>query len=311
MIFKFDDSVKTDDDKERHLLAKCLRLMNEKGHKVDRNGCYFDFVEKVVQGTMYMGQMDINQIENNHELFDVTNAHRDDYTCLTMGMGEGMYSPSDILVILEKDSLVVVENASYDSQVIKRWAESYSDEDGKIGDVNKAVYDALDEGRLMFLNAGGGDGTITLKIKDQLPFYGNNPQLKITTVFDSDKKSADDEGIHNQSLKTYLEENGYTYHCLVKREMENYFPLKVYEKCGIAVEGYVFPEFTSDEWDYVEVDKLEGLKEKYEKKMLPELAKRSKKKHFKQRVAHQKKYNSHYGEVDEIQHVLLMLAQYI
>lgn len=310
MIFKFDDSVKTNDDKARYLLAKCLRLMNEKGHGVERNGCYFGFFEDEVLNTMYMGQMDIDLIQNNHELFDVTNARRADYTYLTMGFGQDMLTPNDILTILENDSLVVVENASYDAQVIQRWAECYSDEN-MIGDVNKSVFEAMGDGRLKFLNAGGGDGTITLKIKDQLPFYGNYPQLKITTVFDSDKNSLDDEGTHNESLKKYLEENGYIYHCLVKREMENYFPLKIYEKCEFTDDGFVFPSYSNEEWDYVDIEHLEGIKSKYEKKLLPTLAKRTKKKHFKQRLAHQEKYNSHYGEVDEIQHILLMLAKFI
>lgn len=316
MIFKFDDSVKTDDDKERHLLAKCLRLMNEKGHKVDRNGCYFSYIDKAILVTTYIGGMDIALIEKNHTFFDVTNSHRVDYRYVTIGYGEGMCPPAEAYLILNEPSLVVVENNTNDGSVITRWAECYKDED-KVGEVNECVLEAIKDKRLRFLNAGGGDGTIIKRIEDERNNFGGFPQFKMTTVYDSDKNSVNDTSNHNKALEDYLIANNYDYHCLVKREMENYFPVSVYSECGLLQEGKKVLSYSAEEWDYFEIkeekDKRPGEQDflYYEKRLLPALAAKANKDHFKQRVAHQKKYNSHYGEVDEIQHVLLMLAQYI
>lgn len=316
MIFKFDDSVKTDDDKERHLLAKCLRLMNEKGHKVERNGCYLSYIEKKILVITYVGERDIDLIERNRAFFDVTSSNREDYRCVTIGYGEGMCSPADTYLVLNEPSLVIVENKTNDGSVITRWAECYKDE-GKAGDVNECVLDAIRDKRLRFLNAGGGDGTIIKRIEDERSVFGGFPHFKITTVYDSDKNSANDTNNHNKVLEDYLTANNYKYHCLLKREMENYFPITVYGECGLLRDGKTIPPYSDVDWDYLEIkeekDKRPGEQDfmYYEKKLLPDLAAKACKKHFKQRVAHQSKYNSHYGEVDEIQHVLLMLAQYI
>jgi hypothetical protein len=208
-----------------------------------------------------------------------------------------------------------VENSTNDGSVIRRWAASYSDEDN-VGDLNKSVFEAIEENRVRFLNGGGGNGTIIKRIEDQLKVFGKYTQMKMTSVFDSDKNSLEDPG-QNQALKDYLDENHYDYHCLVKREMENYFPLKVYQKCGLLNEEAEIPNYTEEEWDYVKIkeddDKKPGEQEflSYNKKELPNLAARAKKKHFKQRIRHQQTYNSHYGDVDEIQHILLMIAKFV
>lgn len=315
MIFSFDDTLKTDDNGQRQLLAKCLVMMNEKCHRIDRGGFYFDFIEKEVMHTDYMGKMDINQIKSNHNLFDVTTSDRLDFRCVKIGYGSDMCPPEEVYIILEEPSLVAVENSTNDGSVIRRWAESYSDEDN-VGDLNKTVFEAIEDNRVRFLHGGGGNGTIIKRIEDQLKVYGKYTQMKITSVFDSDKNSLEDPG-QNQTLKYYLDENHYDYHCLVKREMENYFPLKVYQKCGLLNEEVEIPNYTEEEWDYVKIkeddDKKQGEQKflSYNKKELPNLAARAKKKHFKQRIRHQQTYNSHYGEVDEIQHILLMIAKFV
>lgn len=316
MIFLFDESLKTADDSLKYQLARCLLKMNEKGHHIDCNGCYFSFIEKKLLVTTYMSQIDIDLIKSNRELVNVTTSLRNDYRYIIVGYGDGMQTPDEVLILLDEPSIIVVENKRNDGSVIKRWAECYKSED-HMGDVNETVLEALEDMRVRFVNAGGGDGTIKKAIEDNLKAYGNYPQLKITTVFDSDKKSADDPGTHNQSLITFLEENHYDYHCLVKREMENYFPLKVYEKCGLINEGYDIPEFSEEEWDYYEIkeesEKKQGEQEflNYEKKYLPDLASKAKKINFKQRLQHQPKYNCHYGEVDEIQYLLLKIAKFV
>lgn len=317
MIFRFDDTLKTNDEKTKHLLAKCLILMNEKGHHIERSGFYFNFIEKEIIATTYMGKMDIDLIHNNGELYDATTSNLADYRYIIVGRGEKMCTPSDAHILLNEPSVVVVENERNDGSVIKRWAECYQDEDN-IGDLNASVFEALEDGRLRFVNAGGGDGTIVKRIEDQMKVYGRCSQLKITTVFDSDKNSSTDTTPHNQTLKDFLVAGGFDFHCLVKREMENYFPLKVYEKCGLLKVGYEIPDNSAEEWDYEKIkedkDKTPGEQEylTYEKRFLPDMAARAKKKHFKQRINHQAKYNnSHYGEVDEIQCILLMLAKFV
>lgn len=316
MIFKFDNSLKTNDDDLKLQLARFLVRINEDCHRIDRNGCYFSFIEKEVLVNDYIGQKEIDHIKSNKELFNVTSSNRTDFRCITIGYGSEMYAPDDIKIILNEPSLIVVENKRNDGSVIRRWAECYCDED-HLGDLNETVLEALDKQLVRFINAGGGDGTIRKSIEDNSNVYGHCPQLKITTVFDSDKESADDNVIHNQSLISFLEENKFDYHCLFKREMENYFPLNVYAKCGLINEKVNIPEFSEEEWDYFEIkeDKEKKQKEQaflsYEKKCLPDLASMANKKHFKQRIKHQPKYDSHYGKVDEIQRVLLMLAKFV
>ena len=41
MIFSFDDTLKTNDNGQRQLLAKCLVMMNEKCHRIERGGFFF------------------------------------------------------------------------------------------------------------------------------------------------------------------------------------------------------------------------------------------------------------------------------
>lgn len=316
MIFKFDNSLKTDDDAQKLRLARFLVKINEDCHRIDRNGCFISFIEKEVLINNYLGQLEIEHIECNRELFNVTSSNRNDLRCITIGYGSDMYTPDDVNIILNEPSIIVVENKRNDGSVIHRWAECYSDED-HIGDLNQMVLEALDKQRVRFINAGGGNGTIRKSIEDNAIVYGHCPQIKITTVFDSDKSSIDDNETHNRSLIEFLESNNYTYHCLVKREMENYFPIEVFAACGLVNYGFEIPNYSKEEWDYLEIkedkDKRPGELEflSYEKKDLPNLSAKAEMKHFKKRVQHQKKHNSHYGEVDEIQHILLKIAKFV
>ncbi len=316
MIFTFDKSLRTDDDKVKQKLARCLILINEKGHRIDRNGFYFSFIEDNILVTTYMGSMDIAHIKSNHELFNVASSQRQDYRCITIGCGEKMQTLENAYLILNEPSLIIVENGTNDSSVITRWAECYKGE-GNIGDINATICDAFEDNRVRFLGAGGGSGTIRKRIEDQYKVYGNCSQLKIMSVFDSDKTSIDDDVDHQKSLKDFLVDSNFEYHCLIKREMENYFPISVYEKCGLLVQGKKIPSYKDIEWDYVKIkeekDKKPGEQDYliYEKKYLPDLAANAMKEDFQQRILHQPKYPTHYGEVDEIQYILFKIAMFV
>ena len=125
----------------------------------------------------------------------------------------------------------------------------------------------------------------------------------MTTLFDSDKNKKDDEA-KNSALTNFLNQEGYDYHELEKREIENYFPISTYEKAGLLIPGADTQNITEEEWDYMDIGKS-GLV-KMEKKDVLSLSEYLTKPELQQRVR-----NTVQNGRDEIQRVILFLAKYI
>lgn len=307
MIIRFDKSVVSDDVEQQRLLADCLVKICRDGHRIEWSGAWKGYIEKTILNTYYMGQINIDEITKNHELLNVTKQDKDFFTYIVVGSEEGMYTVGQLWILLDKASEIIVENEIYDGSVYKKWSEVYIDEPA-YDDINKRVWQAFQKSRLRVHGAGGGDGTIRVIIEGLQTIFGELSTLKLTTVFDSDRKSAGNQS-KNVSLISFLESNSYKYHCLLKREIENYFPQGLYENCGFVKRGKTMPTFTDEQWDFVDIPEENYLD--YEKKNVKDLAKIVTKEQIKHRVAHQVKFQTRIGTVDEIQHVLLMFAKFI
>lgn len=275
---------------------------------MENNKTWRDFCEKDVLKTDFLGQIYIDEIHLNREMLNATSDDKRFYQRIKVGVGEGMCDVNQLHTLLFQASEVALENETYDGCAIRKWVECYVDEP-IFEDVNKKVYKAISDLRLKFHHAGGGDGSIRVLLQNLEPQFGAISNLKLLTVFDSDKNSKDETGSKNASLKTFLDENGYKYHCLVKREMENYFPLSLFQACGLIKKNKPVPTYTDESWDYVKIPKEKYLD--YDKPNMRDLAANATKEHIKQRIAHQEKFPSTKGNVDEIQHVILLFAKFV
>ena len=167
--------------------------------------------------------------------------------------------------------------------------------------------------RLYPEHAGGGDGTITNKIVDmERTIYSSAVQYKVTTIFDSDKKSANQPSTKNKGLKEFLSSNGFSYHEWIRREIENYIPLRIYKYTGLVNSGAAEPETEPSIWNYLDIGKDPYFAGKYTKNKLPMLAKNIDKSSVKESFADKPFTNPVDNHpISEFQHLIFLLAKYI
>ncbi|MFJ3842854.1 hypothetical protein ACIPV3_02130 [Streptomyces albidoflavus] len=115
---------------------------------------------------------------------------------------------------LERPAMLVVENATYDWQMIEALARLLGCED---------VIDAKNNSRLGVYNGGGKDGAIQHAVDQAAQFSRTK---RVVLVIDSDSfHPADRTGNHEKAEAAAGE--GVSSHVLIFREMENYIPNRV------------------------------------------------------------------------------------
>ena len=310
MIFLFDTSLMNKSNAKQ--LADALKLICLGKHKVDYNDPkVWEFIENEVLTTSNLGKIDIDLINGNQNMRDVRNIDRNYLSTLEIGTASGMTDLTTLSVILNESSCVVLENSHYDWCPLKAWVASVkNDRDYK--EINTKVSHAIDEKRIKPEHSGGSGG-IKNKIRDlKRDTYHATAPYKITTLFDSDKESATDTNEHNDSLKDFLNEEGYFYHEWDRREIENYIPLSVYEYAGLVNQGVTKPSLLPNDWNFTNIGEHPYFKGKYKKKMMEVLAQYIDKSATKEAFADKNYVNPVDNRpVTELQYVIFHLAKYI
>lgn len=251
MIFVIDKSIKCECQESLLLFSNSLFRACMKGHFVRADYHTQQWIDETILGSVnYLGDYSCQILKKEMEFWAPTTLQRTHLRNVVVGTEDGMTSVDEMALLVDEPSEVVLENGRYDWAVIRTWASLYKN-DRALGSVFDMLHQSIESHLLRGYNAGGCNN-IENVLTVLMPIYGNLYRLRLTTIFDSDKKSPLDQTDEHAQLKNFLNEKRIEYHELQKREMENYFPLSVYEKAGYL--NRPFDLDSSDlNWDYVDV----------------------------------------------------------
>lgn len=302
MIFTLNKSV---ENGNVSLLSKAILLVAEKHHHLLMEDDVSEWLTTtILDSTDYLGKYDRYALKCNRELWRVTGIQMNYQTRLSVGSEKNAISIEQLYAIVNEPSYVVLENSEYDWAAICRWVDIYRTE-RTFKTLNESLHRAIQEKHLRAAHSGGGNGTIVNKMNSIASLYQGQALHKITTIYDSDKESIDDNLDHNKALNEFLKSSGFIGHELHKREIENYFSIDTMHAAGMIEENASIPDFTPEEYDYVDLEKATFTK--YKKRFMPNLAKFLYKQSLKERVAHHKVSET----IDEIQLIIITLARFI
>ena len=303
MIFKIDSSLKNAEGKSAKELADLILHISNAQHNIVCEPDMWKWMTEHLLINEYLSNWDIQLINGNKQLRDITHAKSRYLSTVTIGMEAGMFSPAEADKLVSQPSLVIVENEQNDWAVIQKWIDLLKN-DRTYKDVNTIVCKRKDAKDFRAYNAGSS-GQIANSIAQRQAIYGSTIPYKVTTLIDSDKRDADDDFKDEKIIKA-MEEAGIEGHILHKREMENYFTEANYRAAGIIAPGVPVPVFTDEEWDFIDIENASFTN--YKKKQLPTLVQYLDKPSLLSRVDVRKvTYN---GEViNEIQMIILKFAK--
>ena len=216
----------------------------------------------------YLSNWDIQLINGNKQLRDITHAKSRYLSTVTIGMEAGMFSPAEADKLVSQPSLVIVENEQNDWAVIQKWIDLLKN-DRTYKDVNTIVCKRKDANDFRAYNAGSS-GQIANSIAQRHTIYGSTIPYKVTTLIDSDKgDAAADFSNEKKKIIQAMAKAGIEGHILHKREMENYFTEANYRAAGIIAPGVPVPVYTDEEWDFIDIENASFTN--YKKKQLPTL----------------------------------------
>ena len=303
MIFKIDSSLKNAEGKSAKELADLILHISNAQHNIVCEPDMWKWMTEHLLINEYLSNWDIQLINGNKQLRDITHAKSRYLSTVTIGMEAGMFSPVEADKLVSQPSLVIVENEQNDWEVIRKWIDLLKN-DRTYKDVNTIVCKRKDANDFRAYNAGSS-GQIANSIAQRHTIYGSTIPYKVTTLIDSDKGDADDDFKDEKIIKA-MEEAGIEGHILHKREMENYFTEANYRAAGIIAPGVPVPVYTDEEWDFIDIENASFTN--YKKKQLPTLVQYLDKPSLLSRVDVRKvTYN---GEViNEIQMIILKFAK--
>lgn len=171
----------------------------------------------------------------------ITENHLHYLTNITIGLSSNEINPEKAYLFLSKPSKIVLENSTNDWKFIKGITHKYS-KSSKRKNIYKLLYKAIISNQIEPENAGGKGG-VKQRIIDLEVRYGKIFLMKIATVFDSDKKSKNEEFSQttknligflkevpfNETNSDYSETDLCFWHILDKREIENYLSPEIIE----------------------------------------------------------------------------------
>lgn len=303
MIFKIDSSLKNAEGKSAKELADLILHISNAHHNIVCEPDMWKWMTEHLLINEYLSNWDIQLINGNKQLRDITHAKSRYLSTVTIGREAGMFSPAEADKLVSHPSLVIVENEQNDWAVIRKWIDLLKN-DRTYKDVNTIVCKRKDANDFRAYNAGSS-GQIANSIAQRHAIYGSTIPYKVTTLIDSDKRDADDDFKDEKIIKA-MEEAGIEGHILHKREMENYFTEANYRAAGIIAPGVPVPVYTDEEWDFIDIENASFTN--YKKKQLPTLVQYLDKPSLLSRVDVRKvTYN---GEViNEIQMIILKFAK--
>lgn len=303
MIFKIDSSLKNAEGKSAKELADLILHISNAHHNIVCEPDMWKWMTEHLLINEYLSNWDIQLINGNKQLRDITHAKSRYLSTVTIGREAGMFSPAEADKLVSHPSLVIVENEQNDWAVIRKWIDLLKN-DRTYKDVNTIVCKRKDANDFRAYNAGSS-GQIANSIAQRHAIYGSTIPYKVTTLIDSDKRDADDDFKDEKIIKA-MAEAGIEGHILHKREMENYFTEANYRAAGIIAPGVPVPVYTDEEWDFIDIENASFTN--YKKKQLPALVQYLDKPSLLSRVDVRKvTYN---GEViNEIQMIILKFAK--
>ena len=266
MIFKIDSSLKNAEGKSAKELADLILHISNAQHNIVCEPDMWKWMTEHLLINEYLSNWDIQLINGNKQLRDITHAKSRYLSTVTIGMEAGMFSPAEADKLVSQPSLVIVENEQNDWKVIQKWIDLLKN-DRTYKDVNTIVCKRKDAKDFRAYNAGSS-GQIANSIAQRHAIYGSTIPYKVTTLIDSDKRDADDDFKDEKIIKA-MEEAGIEGHILHKREMENYFTEANYRAAGIIAPGVPVPVYTDEEWDFIDIENASFTN--YKKKQLPTL----------------------------------------
>ena len=303
MIFKIDSSLKNAEGKSAKELADLILHISNAQHNIVCEPDMWKWMTEHLLINEYLSNWDIQLINGNKQLRDITHAKSRYLSTVTIGMEAGMFSPAEADKLVSQPSLVIVENEQNDWEVIRKWIDLLKN-DRTYKDVNTIVCKRKDANDFRAYNAGSS-GQIANSIAQRHTIYGSTIPYKVTTLIDSDKGDADDDFKDEKIIKA-MEEAGIEGHILHKREMENYFTEANYRAAGIIAPGVPVPVYTDEEWDFIDIENASFTN--YKKKQLPTLVQYLDKPSLLSRVDVRKvTYNDEV--MNEIQMIILKFAK--
>lgn len=303
MIFILDDSLLYSIQYQK--IAKFLVIASENEQKIKCSSRVWDFLEKKVLVIEYIGKKDIELVKDDDSLRNISSVYSQAFTTVKIGIGVDMIDVDTASRIVSLSSRVVLENSSNDWPTIKKWIELFDLKfNTKYKTVNSIVHNAVLQRRLVQEHAGGGHGTIAVRMQSLTDeSYAGIEKYKLATVFDSDKKSVVDKPKDNESLIAYLGEHHVHGHELVKRELENYYSWEAYSDAN-KTSSAVPPTEVPEEYDYLDLAKYTTLK-KSDMHDMPQYM------DYKRLIKRIQNNMSQFNGEYEIQQIILMLAKVI
>lgn len=308
MIFHIEQSICTLSDDELRIFGKALCEASDNHHFIVITPLlvkWFLDVMFVKNSNKYLGELDVEQLRNSNIWDEPDGVSSVNLRHFHVGDGKNnTITPKDMLTMVQERSVVAVENATYDWCAIKCWVKLYSN-DREIKSIAGKVHSAIMNDLIRPDADGGGNGTILNCIGRNLQYFKGLSKYKITSIFDSDKNSINDSSEHNKVLKEGLAALGIEYHELLKREIENYFPLQTYERAALVKNSLPLASLNIHEWDYLDVYKNPNfnLGKKDVLKLCDELSKDE----LSERLSSNPPQNGY----NEAQRIVLLLAKYI
>lgn len=301
MIFKLDNTIITNQQDCLYTFAHALQHAQERLHYVVMERPVMEWIElNILSNPTYLSELDIELIKKDQFFMHPSALESRTLRTVLVGQGTNMLTIEQMLDVVDEPGVVVLENGLNDWSVLWGWTNLLSKRRCTNKVINESVMNAMEKALLRNENAGGGSGTIKNRITSIKPNYKGLHAFRVTTIFDSDKESVQDTVDHNASLKQFLTTEKMKWHELSRREMENYFPIEVYQRAGLIAQELVLPANIMNNWAYEDIEKVKGIN--YAKKNLPLL--------IGELSYHDLETLG--GEVlDEIQNILLHLAKYI
>ena len=305
MIFKIDSSLKNAEGKSAKELADLILHISNAQHNIVCEPDMWKWMTEHLLNIEYLAKWDIQLINSNRQLRDITHTKSKYLSTVTIGREAGMFSPAEADKLVTQPSLVIVENEQNDWAVIRKWIDLLKN-DRTYKDVNTIVCKRKDANDFRAYNAGSS-GQIINSIAQRQAIYGSTIRYKVTTLIDSDKGNADDDlKDEKKNIIQAMAEAGIEGHILHKREMENYFTEANYRAAGIIAPGVPVPVFTDEEWDFIDIENASFTN--YKKRQLPTVAQYLDKRSLLNRVDVRKvTYNDEV--MNEIQMIILKFAK--